>query len=158
MSEVVRCHDGAAVMAVARGWIGTPYVHQQSLRGIGCDCLGLLRGVWRELNGAEPERPPAYTPFWAEETGRETMLEAARRHLVARPAGAEIAPGDVILFRYRPHLPARHAAIATGPETMIHAMHGTGVVETTIGPWWRRRVAGVFRMPMVAEVEAVPQG
>ena len=158
MDTAVRCHDGARVAAVARRWIGTPYVHQQSLRGIGCDCLGLLRGVWRELNGTEPERPPAYTPFWAEETGRETMLEAARRHLVPAPEGAEITEGDVLLFRYRRHLPARHAGIATGPDAMIHAMNGSGVVEAPIGPWWRRRIAGVFRVPVVTPVEAMPGG
>lgn len=148
MDMDIACHDGAAVVAVARRWIGTPYVHQQSVRGAGCDCLGLLRGIWRELNGPEPERPPAYTPFWAEETGRETMLEAAERHLVARPAGAGIRAGDVLLFRYRRHLPARHAAVATGPDTMIHAMAGAGVVETTVGPWWRRRLAGIYAIPM----------
>ena len=54
------------VVGAARGWIGTPYVHQASVRGAGCDCLGLLRGVWREVIGAEPETPPAYTPDWAE--------------------------------------------------------------------------------------------
>ena len=30
------------VVATARAWIGTPYVHQASVRGAGCDCLGLL--------------------------------------------------------------------------------------------------------------------
>ena len=37
----------AAIVAEARAWIGTPYRHQASLKGIGCDCLGLLRGIWR---------------------------------------------------------------------------------------------------------------
>ena len=36
------------------------YRHQASLKGVGCDCLGLVRGVWRALHGAEPERAPAY--------------------------------------------------------------------------------------------------
>ena len=37
----------ARVVAEARMWIGTPYVHQASALGAGCDCLGLVRGVWR---------------------------------------------------------------------------------------------------------------
>ena len=41
----------AAHVASARGWLGTPYHHQASLKGVGCDCLGLLRGVWREVIG-----------------------------------------------------------------------------------------------------------
>ena len=70
------------IIAEARAWIGTPYRHQGSLRGVGCDCLGLIRGVWRAVNGPEPEATPAYTPDWAEASGAESLAEAARRHLV----------------------------------------------------------------------------
>ena len=37
----------AAIVAEARAWIGTRYCHQASVKGVGCDCLGLVRGVWR---------------------------------------------------------------------------------------------------------------
>ena len=47
----------AAIVAEARSWIGTPYRHQTSVKGIGCDCLGLVRGVWRACLGREPELP-----------------------------------------------------------------------------------------------------
>ena len=59
----------ASIVASARGWIGTPYRHQASLRGLGCDCLGLVRGVWREVIGPEPEEPGPYAPDWAEASG-----------------------------------------------------------------------------------------
>ena len=52
-------------LIVARRFLGTPYRHQGSRRGVGCDCLGLLRGVWRELQGAEPEDPGPYRVDWA---------------------------------------------------------------------------------------------
>ena len=51
-----------AIVAAARAWIGTPYQHQASLIHVGCDCLGLVRGVRREVNGPEPEEAPPYTP------------------------------------------------------------------------------------------------
>ncbi len=54
------------ILAEARTWIGTPYRHQASLRGVGCDCLGLVRGVWRVLYTSEPEATPAYAPDWAD--------------------------------------------------------------------------------------------
>jgi NlpC/P60 family putative phage cell wall peptidase len=60
------------IIAAARSWIGTPYRHQASLKGVGCDCLGLLRGVWREVMGAEPEAPPPYAAGWAESRGRRS--------------------------------------------------------------------------------------
>ena len=68
------------VLTETRGWIGTPYHHQASLKGVGTDCLGLLRGVWRALYGAEPEPVPAYTPDWAEPQGEERLWAAAERH------------------------------------------------------------------------------
>jgi NlpC/P60 family putative phage cell wall peptidase len=46
---------GERVLALAGGWIGTPYRHQASLKGVGCDCLGLIRGIWRGVYGHEPE-------------------------------------------------------------------------------------------------------
>jgi NlpC/P60 family putative phage cell wall peptidase len=55
----------AAIVSEARAWIATPYVHQQATKGAGCDCLGLVRGVWRAVMGTEPERPPAYSMDWS---------------------------------------------------------------------------------------------
>src|SRR5690625_4545951 len=141
--------NGAEIVAAARRWIGTPYRHQASCLGVGCDCLGLLRGIWREVMGAEPERPPAYTPDWAEATGEERMLAAAARHL-SRVEGEALA-GDVLLFRMVELGPAKHAAIlsSAGLENgrMIHAYSGHAVCETRLGQGWTRRLAAVFRFP-----------
>jgi NlpC/P60 family putative phage cell wall peptidase len=121
-------------------------MHQASLKGVGCDCLGLVRGVWRDLFGEEPESPPAYAADWAEAGGQETLAAAARRHLL------EIEPhafrgGDVILFRWRDGLPAKHCAIATSADAMIHAHEGAAVALSPLGRAWRRRIAFAFRFP-----------
>ena len=138
--------SGDDVVELARGWLGTPYHHQASQRGIGTDCLGLVRGVWRELYGAEAEIPAAYTRDWAEASARETMLEAAVRHLV--PMAREAAsPGDVLIFRLRSGFAAKHAGILSGSGRMIHAMEGVPVSEVALSPWWRRRIAAVFSFP-----------
>ncbi|HEX2552062.1 MAG TPA: peptidase P60 [Microvirga sp.] len=131
------------IVAAARAWIGTPYRHQASLKGVGCDCLGLLRGVWREIVGDEPERPPPYGPGGA---GSDALAEAARRWLLAREPGA-VGAGDVLLFRWRDGLPARHCAIATAAGTMVHAHSGANVAEVALSPWWRRHLAHAFRFP-----------
>lgn len=138
----------AAIVAEARAWIGTPYRHQASLKGVGCDCLGLVRGVWRALCGAEPEPIPPYAPDWAEATRREALAVAAARHLVEIDP-MQFAPGDLLLFRWRAGLAAKHAAIASAPELMIYAHDGAAVTEVTIAPWWRRRLAHTFRFPGV---------
>ncbi len=140
--------SGDDVVRAARSWIGTPYHHQASTKGIGCDCLGLVRGVWCELYGSEAERPPAYARDWAEAGGRETMIEAAQRHLVAVGA-ATAGPGDVVLFRMRAGAPAKHAGIVTAPGRMIHAVEGRAVGEVALGTWWQRRMVAAFRYPGV---------
>ncbi|MDZ4759645.1 MAG: NlpC/P60 family protein [Alphaproteobacteria bacterium] len=135
-----------AIVAEARRWIGTPYAHQASVRGVGTDCLGLVRGVWRAVVGEEPEVPPPYTPDWAEALGEETLLGAARRHLTEIPAG-EAHEGDVVLFRMALGAPAKHAGIVSAPGRIIHAYWGRAVCETRMVPWWERRVAAVFSWP-----------
>ncbi len=139
------------IVAIARSWIGTPYHHQASLRGVGTDCLGLVRGVYRELYGEEAETPPDYSPDWAEATGFETMLKAANRHLDRRDMTAldleKLDGGDVLVFRLRPGMVAKHAAIVSTGQRMIHAIEGAPVSEVVLSDWWRRRIAGVFSFP-----------
>ncbi len=135
-----------AVVAAAIGWIGTPYRHQASLKGVGSDCLGLVRGVWREVYGAEPEAVPAYTPDWAEAAGSETLATAAGRHMTALAIDAA-RPGDLLLFRWRESLPAKHAALLVEPRRFIHAHDGAAVAMASLTPWWARRLAFVFAFP-----------
>jgi NlpC/P60 family putative phage cell wall peptidase len=134
------------IIRCARGWIGTPYRHQASLKHIGCDCLGLVRGIWREIYGAEPELPPPYAAGWAEAAGSETLALAARRHMI-EITPQEFARADLLLFRWRAHLPAKHAGIATSAASMVHAQDGITVTEITLTPWWKRRIAYAFRFP-----------
>lgn len=135
------------VVTLARGWLGTPYVHQASARGAGADCLGLVRGVWRELCGAEPEALPAYAPDWSEAARDERLWAAAARHLRARPLGGP-EPGDVLLFRMRDRGVAKHLGIATGPDRFIHAYSRHGVVENALSAPWRRRIVARFAFPI----------
>jgi NlpC/P60 family putative phage cell wall peptidase len=138
------------IVAEARAWIGTPYRHQASLKGVGCDCLGLVRGVWRAVIGEEPERAPPYAPDWAEASGGDALAEAASRHLVAIERDA-LRAGDVLLFRWRANLPAKHTAIATADNLMVHAHDGAAVAEVALAPWWRRRLAYAFRFPALED-------
>lgn len=137
-----------AILAEARDWIGTPYRHQGSAKGAGCDCLGLVRGVWRALYGGEPEAAPAYTPDWAERCGAETLLDAARRHMT-EIAFADALPGDVLLFRMDAQSPVKHAAILDEEARIVHAYWGRAVVRSRFAPWWRARCAAAFQFPGV---------
>jgi NlpC/P60 family putative phage cell wall peptidase len=135
------------VLLIAQSWIGTPYRHQASLKGVGCDCLGLVRGIWRELYGHEPELPPPYAPDWAERSGEDRLMEAASRHSGLPLALADAQPGDLLLFRWRPQMAAKHAGILSGEREFIHAYEQAAVIASPLVPSWRRRIAGVFRFP-----------
>jgi NlpC/P60 family putative phage cell wall peptidase len=135
-----------AVVREALTWLGTPYRHQGRRKGVGCDCLGLVLGVWRGIYGTTPERPGHYAPDWAESSGGERFLSSVRRHFVERQADC-IAPGDLLLFRWRPHLPAKHAGIAAAPDRFVHAYEGNAVSLSALVPQWRSRIACVFAFP-----------
>jgi len=146
----------AGIVAAARGWIGTPYRHQAARRGAGADCLGLVRGVWRDVYGAEPEAVPAYSMDWSEPQGEERLWQAARRHLVEKPG--EPAPGDVILFRMRAGSVAKHLGIVVrvGQDArFVHAYARHGVVESPLSAPWRRRIAAVFEFPTKSSLEVL---
>ncbi|WP_105421101.1 NlpC/P60 family protein [Neorhizobium sp. T25_27] len=135
------------VVALAEGWIGTPYRHQGATRGVGCDCIGLIRGIWRELYGEEPETVPAYAPDWAERSGEDRLMDAALRLFGPAMQMSEAEPGDVVLFRWRPDCAAKHAGVLAGPRHFIHAYEQSAVTRSAMVPSWRRRVAGVYRFP-----------
>ena len=145
--------DGGEIVLAARKWLGTPYRHQASCRGAGADCLGLIRGVWREVVGPEPELPPPYTADWAEASKQEHLLAAATRHLRAISRG-RARPGDILLFRMIETGPAKHVAILVSDSiddgTILHAYSGHAVCETRLTDAWQRRLVAAFRFPTVA--------
>jgi NlpC/P60 family putative phage cell wall peptidase len=142
----VTAADPAVVIAAARGWLGTPYHDQASLRGIGCDCLGLVRGVWREVVGEEPLPLPPYSRDWGETGLREPLADAARQVMQEIPV-ADATPGALILFRMRAGAVAKHCGILTSPDRFIHAYERSGVVEVPLDAAWRRRIAFAFLFP-----------
>lgn len=142
-----------AIVTAARGWLGTPYHHQASLKGIGCDCLGLIRGLWREIVGPEPEVLPPYTRDWGDATGSEALIAAGCRHLVRLDALSEAGAGDVLVFRMRDHGVAKHAGILVTRDRLIHAQEELGVIEVELGRWWRRRAVAAFRFPGIPHPE-----
>jgi NlpC/P60 family putative phage cell wall peptidase len=145
-------HDDACraeIVRLARDWIGTPYLHQASVKGAGTDCLGLIRGVWRELFGAEPEPVPPYTADWAEVDRSERLIAAAARHLVPGDP-AVLGAGDVVVMRMCDFGAAKHMGIVSGKAEamfLIHAYSGHGVLESPLTPAWRRRIVAAFSFP-----------
>ena len=141
--------DPVAVVEAARGWIGTPYHDQASLRGVGADCLGLARGVWREVVGPEPSPVPPYSRDWGEVGSREVLVAGALRWMEEVPLEAAGA-GHLLLFRMRSGAIAKHCGIISGPHHFIHSYDRLGVIEERLTDAWRRRAALAFAYPKEA--------
>ena len=140
----------ARIVKATRRWIGTPYHDQASVRGVGCDCLGLLRGVWRDVVGSEPlgltGPVPPYSRDWGEAGPVEVLAEAARAAMIELDI-SDARSGDTILFRMRAGAIAKHVGILSSKTTFIHAYERTGVIEEHLTSAWQRRVAYAFRFP-----------
>ncbi len=125
------------MIAAARGCLGTPFHHQGRLPRVGLDCIGLVVVALRAAGFVVRDRLD-----YAPRPDGVSLVRALEEHGAARVE--EIEAGDVLLFRYD-HQP-QHVALATSGSRLIHAFAPAGrVVETEIGPYWRRRLVGVYR-------------
>ena len=139
-----------AICQEALSWVGTPYRHQASTKGAGCDCLGLVRGVWRNLYGAEPASVPPYTPDWAEKNGEEILKQAADQYLIPICL-TQTKPGDVLLFRMQLGAPAKHMAIVLGDDLIVHAYWGRAVTKSFLARFWANRRVYAYSFPNISD-------
>lgn len=151
------------IVEAARGWLGTPYVHQaRGPKGAegGTDCVGLLIGVAVELGLIEEGYDP--TGYSWETDGSQLRLELSKWAepiaLVSEPEGAEfwfeiIRPGDIAVFRVT-GLPQHtgflseidYGVSGTYPG-LIHAYNpARKVVEHTLSDRWLRRMIELWRL------------
>ena len=133
MTRPLTSVDPARIIATARSWLGTPYHEQGSLRGVGCNCLGLARGVWREVVGSEPFPIPPYSRDWGETEPRE-VLAADGRSMMIEILPADAGASALVLFRMMPRAIAKHVRILTGPDRFIHTYERLGVIEEPLTP------------------------
>lgn len=132
----MRAADPTLVVATARCWLGTPYHDQASLRGVRCDCLGLARGVWREVVGDEPSPIPPYSRI-----GAKLLRDCdGARHMMREVTPSEAGPGA----RTVSNGPARHRQTRRDPHRaspLISRYGAAGVVGGSPTSWQRRSLS-----------------
>lgn len=149
--------DRSAIVAAARSWVGTPFQHQQSLKGVGVDCVGVILGVGRELGVLEIS-PAAWAPFaaYTRQPNPARMRKAMGKFLdesIVDPRSIP-EPGSIGWFGWRADLPMHLAITAEldGRPTMIHAFEDQGFcVENSIDRLWINRVDSWWQFPGVVE-------
>lgn len=137
--------DREAILAEAVRWIGTPYCHQASKRGVGADCLGLIVGIWNALASKPLVLPRHDQRSWAQHAAGEPLLEGLGQFLIEKPTPSA-DPGDVLALRWRSSWPASHLAVLMDDGTIVHAYEGGRVVRSNLAPW-ARHVAACFAFP-----------
>lgn len=146
----------AAVVAEARTWVGTPYAHQAALKGVGCDCGGLIRGA------GEAAGVLAIDPIVWKQVGNYGRMPNPNRMretlelFLSEIAADQIDDGDIAWLAWREDLPMHLAIRATGPNgpTLIHALSDVGergrVVEHGFVAEWPDRVNSWWRYPAIS--------
>ena len=113
---------------------------------MGCDCLGLARGIWCEVVGPEPFPIPPYSRDWGETGPVEVLAEGARACMIEVRTD-DPPPGALLMFRMRERAIAKHVGILTDNNTLIHACERLGVIDEPFTRSWRRRLAFAFLYP-----------
>lgn len=137
----------AEAIADAYLWLGTPYLHQASVRGVGTDCLGLVGGVARDRGTAEGLAWAADPNFkgYGRTPHARTLLEGTDKYL-ERIRLAEVTAGDILLMKFAVE-PQHFAFISRmDPTYIIHASSShRKVVEHRLDEVWRSRVIRAYR-------------
>lgn len=136
------------VAVEARSWIGTPWRHQGFIK-IGCDCIGLIRGVGTateafrcDPGSLEVMRYAGYS----REPNPGVMRKALREFLVPILDLKAANTADILWFRYGSD--PMHLGILTEPRVIVHSCLIAGkVIEHILDKSWQDRVVAAFRFP-----------
>ena len=140
------------IIAEAKEWIGTPWVHQARRKGLGADCVGFVTGVYKELGGvAGCEIPADYPATWHVWNKEERLYETAKKvGLVEKPI-EKMKAGDVVFFRFG-NMPASHLGILIEDDLFLHSyMTFKKIMPTKLDKAWRRRIAYVMEFQGVVD-------
>ena len=137
------------IVIQARSWIGTPFHHQARLKGVGCDCLGLIVGVVDKLGLCDKYGAPLTgydeVTYSKEPDGQYLMQKLCE--LLEEVPPADARAGDLALFTVRNN--PQHMAILSdydGGIGMIHAYApARRVVEHRLDNDWQSRLVKGFR-------------
>ena len=137
----------AQIVSEARSWLGTRFQHQAHLKGVGCDCAGLVVGVCKALTLSDFDKTDyTHLPDGA-------MLRQVCNDHMTPITLTEAQPGDAILCHFGGH--PQHLGILgdypLGGLSIIHAYSlAKRVIETRLDADWAARVVCAYRLPGVA--------
>lgn len=147
------------ILCTARTWLGTRFHYQARVKKTaygkgGCDCLGLIIGVARELSLPSRQKDSLGKNILLHEFDKKdygTMLNKYDLYsllceLLYPKAVNDIDIGDLLLFKINDN--AQHLAIASKQGkhcSIIHCMiSARKVVEHKLDDFWHKKLVAVF--------------
>lgn len=135
-------------VAEARAWLGTPFQHQGCLKGVACDCIGLVKGVGLALGlvDYDPTSPQAQAfASYSMMPDSKRMRQGLATWLLPISV-AEVLPADILFMAWTRE--PQHVALRTD-HGIIHSYSSVGkVVEHAFDESWQRRVVAAYRYPV----------
>ena len=145
------------VIKEARDWLGTRYRHQSSVKGVACDCIGLIFGVgaalgiypkdWHTLPGIEDFSSYGRTPH-------KDMLRKGCEQYAIPIVWENAKAGDIVLmnFQNEPWHMAILGDYPLGGFSLIHAYAPRRkVVEARLDSVWLDHITASYSLPGVTE-------
>lgn len=125
------------IIAYARECLGTPYLHQGRIVGLGLDCAGVIAHVAKRL-GLKVLETQGYA-----RTPSQGLIELAADSQDWLERVFEMQAGDVLMMRFTGD--PQHVGIFTG-ENLIHSYLDIGrVVEHRLDTKWTARIMRIYR-------------
>lgn len=145
--------NGADVVATARTWKGTPWLHQAAVKGVGTDCIGLIAGVGIELGlpAAVAWTQDAAAKGYGRVPDPRMLMASCLKYLDPIPK-ERAGVGDILVLRFDRE--PQHFAILSSlqPRQVIHAYAAARKVcengidgEWRTGKTWRSLIVAAFR-------------
>ena len=143
--------SAAHIVAHARTLLGVPYMHQGHTRA-GVDCGGFIRCLMVEtgMAGPDPAQWPGAHRFagYGRQPDGHSFIAGCDAYLDRID---DVRLSAVVALRFGGH--PQHAGLIGdhgGGFTLIHALHGSGVVEHRLSPEWRSSIVATYAFRGIA--------
>ncbi len=130
----------------AKTWIGTPFQYQGRIKNVGCDCLGLIIGVSKEMNLFSKQDIPIFLHDASNysmdpDTGHlERVLDE-----ILWPSNV-IEPGFICVLHFDSN-PKHLGIVGPNSDTLIHAdISHRKVIESRLDGYYGDKITRIYSL------------
>jgi cell wall-associated NlpC family hydrolase len=127
---------------LSKDWIGTPWLHNQSTKKLGCDCVGFLIGLGKEAGVISPDfkvenyhRIPRFNQII------KTLDSISSLERI--PDIEDYQPEDILVIKYLSI--SCHLILYLGNDEIIHCDDMYGVHITTMN-FFKDKISAIYRV------------